>query len=411
MNSSGFVVLDAHFRPVYANPESINILIYPNSNAASNPDLLNGILVQKILSFLPRDLGAYQNSCALQFRSGRRSYRCRAFILGDHWNGEVRETRIALLLERGMAGRPLGVRRNRVFAGMYEDPFSFIANPRFYHFSRAHQEVFASLRNVVTEKRGIGVLFAQSGMGKTALINYLSENLRNETDIAYLPGSFEDQGELIRSVMAILGVEGIRKDPDENIELFEKWLLSKYQDGRNVVLMCDDAQELDQKTFDNLRLFSGLEMGQQKLLQVVLAGRQQLLPKLSEMGAESIGERANVYCRLNPFDEAEVISYVQHRLRIAGCNRQVFSSAALSSIALYSRGIPLNINMLCRQCLSLAVSNNLPVIDERMVADSAYDLVLRAQPVDACGDSFEAPVQQSTARRRDRRGLRLVEKP
>ncbi len=72
-------------------------------------------------------------------------------------------------------------------------------------------------------------------------------------------------------------------------------------------------------------------------------------------------------------------------LRIAGCNRQLFSAAALSAVALYSRGVPLNVNMICRHCLSIAASNNLPMIDERTVADSAYDLVLRTQPAGVLG--------------------------
>jgi general secretion pathway protein A len=412
LSSSGFVVIDAGFKPVYANPESIKILGYPNACAATNPDLLDGILTQKILSFLPREFRFSKNACALQFRSGRRAYYCRAFIVEDHWSGGRQESRIALLLERGLPGPPSGVRRNRVFAGMHEDPFSFISNPRYYHFSRAHQEIYTSLRNLVLERRGIGVLFAQSGMGKTALINYLHENLRDKSEIAIFPGSFESRAELVRSVMAILGVEGVRRDLRENLALFEKWLLSKNRDGRSVLLICDEAQDLDPETLDSLFLFSKFQTSQQKLLQILLSGRQELLQKLTESGRGLNGEMVNIFCRLTPLDEAEAASYVLHRLRIAGCNRQLFDSAALSSIALYSRGIPLNINMICRHCLSLAASINLRVIDERMVADSAYDLVLRTQPVGAWDDldSYSgADSRQPSGRQRNRRGLKLVQ--
>ncbi len=407
MNSSGFVLIDARFRPVYANPESIRILGYPNLKSASNPEALDGVLAQKILSFLPRDMSFTSNACALQFRSGRRSYHCRAFVVGNHWNGAENEARIALLLERGIPGRPLGIRQNRLFARMYEDPFSFVANPRFYHLSRAHQDVYTSIRRLVAEKRGIAALFGQSGIGKTALIHYLSESLRHETEMAIFPGSFEDRAELVRSVMAILGVEGIHKDLDANLELFEQWLLSKHREGRGVILVCDDAQELDLQTIHNLCLFSQMKAGSQRLLQIVMAGRQSFLATLEESGQCAQDESINICCKLMPLDEAEVSGYILSRLRIAGCKRQIFSSAALASVAVYSRGIPIYINMLCRQCLSLAVSNNLPQIEEDMVADAAYDLVLRAHPVDAWSDA----VPQSAQRRRDRRGLRLVEKP
>ena len=413
LSSSGFILIDSHFRPVYANAESIKILGYPNTSASSDPLLLDGILAQKILSFLPRDLSFFRNACSLQFISGKRCYHCRAFAMEDNWNGGVQEMRIALLMERGLPGPPSGVRRNRVFAGMYEDPFSFIANPRYYHFSRAHQEVFTSLRNMVIEGRGLGVLLAQSGMGKTALINYLSESLRHESEIVVFPGSFEDRAEMVRSVMAILGVEGISRDLCGNLQVFEKWLLSKNRDRRRVIVFCDEAQDLNLETLNNLCLLSKLEAGQQKLLQIVLAGRQDLLGKLSESGRNLNGEIINRYCRLMPLDEAEVRSYVLHRLQTAGCTRQLFSSAALSSIALYSRGIPLNINMICRHCISLASSINISLIDERMVADSAYDLVLRTQPVSAWDDSdgcIKENPRQPRGRMRDRRGLKLVQK-
>jgi general secretion pathway protein A len=412
LDSSGFVLIDSLFRPVYANPESIKILGYPN--AATNPDVLDGILTQKILTFLPRDFAASQSLCTVQFQSGRRRYHCRAFILDGHWGAEPKETRIALLLERGMSGPPKGAKQKRILAGMYEDPFSFVPNPRYYHFTRAHHEVFKSLRNMILEKRGIGVLFAQSGMGKTALISYLIENLRSECEIAFFPGSFENRAELIRSVMAILGVPGLSRNVDENLRLFESWLQSRLQSGRSVVLICDDAQDLDMETIQHLYLLSQFGAGQQKLMQIVFAGRQELLAKLAELHLDSISAKINMFCRLMPLDESEVRSYVLHRLRIAGCNRQLFDPAAISSLALYSRGVPLNVNMICRHCLSLAASIGLQAIDERIVADAAYDLVLRTQPAsiwdDPAGMFSTAPAQRPN-RQRDRHGLKLVQKP
>jgi general secretion pathway protein A len=146
-------------------------------------------------------------------------------------------------------------------------------------------------------------------------------------------------------------------------------------------------------------------MGRQKLLQVVLAGRQGLLEKLNTPLLNSKDSRITVFCKLTPLDEAEVHTYVLHRLRIAGCKRQLFSPQALSLIALYSRGIPLNVNMICRHCLSLAATVSLPFIDEKIVADSAYDLVLRSNS-SILWDEPENPASERT--RRNRHGLRLI---
>jgi general secretion pathway protein A len=412
VESSGFVIIDSHFRPVYANQESIRILGYPN--LYSNAQFLDGILTQKVFSFLPQDLGVSRNACAIQFQSGRRLYHCRAFVVEDHWSGGSSETRIALLMERGLPESARTAKQGRMLAGMHEDPFSFTPDPRYYQRSRGHNEVFTSLRDMVADRRGVGVFLAQAGMGKTALIGYLSESLRNEAEIADIPGSFENNAELVRSVMAILGVKRISRNFSENLQLFEEWLLLRNRTNQRVLLICDNAHDLDAETIQNLCFLSELGGGQQKLLQIVLAGRQELAVKLAEPRLDSVSKKINVFCRLNPLDQAEVHSYVLHRLRIAGCNRQLFSAAALSCVALYSRGVPLNINMICRHCLSIAASNSLPVIDEKTVADSAYDLVLRTQPAGAWDDAstlFGAEEPPASSQLRDRRGLKLVHKP
>jgi general secretion pathway protein A len=408
LDAAGFLLIDSSYRPIYASPESIRILGYPNSVAA--PGSLDGILAQKILSFLPREFLGSRVPFVAYFQSGRRRYLCRAFILEDHWNDPVRETRIALLLERGLPGPP-AERKYKKLGGMNEDPFGFSPDSRFYHFSRGHQEVLSSLRTLIGDRRGTGVLLGQAGMGKTALLNYLAEKSRSEYDFAVFSGSFENRGELVRGLMGILGIDGLKRDLTENLEHLKKWLIARNREGRRVTVICDEAQDLSFETIENLCMLTDFEMEQQKLIQIVLAGRQGLLEKLGGPRLEPVSRKINVFCRLAPLDEAEVCSYVQHRLRVAGCTRQVFSPEAMSSIAVYSRGIPLNINMLCRHSMSLAATINLQVVDERIVADSAYDLVLRAQPAnlwDSISGGQSQEPHRSAGLLRDRRGLRLV---
>jgi type II secretory pathway predicted ATPase ExeA len=408
LHAAGFLLVDSSYRPVYADPESIKILGYPNSVLA--PGSLDGILTQKILSFLPREFLKSQVPLVTQFQSGRRRYMCRAFVLEDHWNGSVCETRIALLLERELPGPP-AERKYKKFGGMDDDPFGFSPDSRFYHFSRGHQEVFSSLRELIRNRRGTGVLLGQAGMGKSALLNYLSEKLRPESDVAAFSGSFENRGELVRGLMGILGIDGLKQELSGNLELLKKWLTAKNREGRRVALICDEAQDLSFETIENLCILNDLDPALQKPIQIILAGRQGLLEKLSGPRLEPISRNINVFCRLAPLDEAEVRSYIHHRLRVAGCTRQIFSPEALASIAIYSRGIPLNINMLCRHSLSLAATINLQSVDERIVADSAYDLVLRAQPAniwDAPLGSLSQEPRRPAGLLRDRRGLRLV---
>jgi general secretion pathway protein A len=412
LTSTGFVLLDSLFRPVYADPESIKILGFPN--AVSDPASLDGILARRLQSILPADFEDYKQGLTTQFQSGKRRYLCRAFLLEDHWGGNLQEKRIALLLERGLPSAPTSAAKQKRLVGMYEDPFCFAPDPKYYNFSRAHMEVFASLRNLVREGRGIGALIALAGIGKTVLLGFLASTLRKESEIAVISDSFESRTEFVRAVMAALGVDGPGKNLTENLKRFEEWLLAKNLTGRRVTLICDDAQDYNFETLENICLLSDLQMGKQKLIQIILAGRQGLLEKLTGHRLEKVSNRINVFSRLYPLDEAEVRNYVLHRLRIAGCTRQLYSAAALSSIALYSRGIPLNINMICRHSLSLAAAIGVPLIDEKIIADSAYDLVLRAQPANAWQDQGGLSItdsRQGAGLLRNRHNLRLVKKP
>ncbi len=411
VESSGFGGIDAQFRPVYANQESIKILGYPNIYA--NIHSLDGILTQKIVSFLPHDFTSGHRVCAIQFQSGRRLYHCRAFVVENHWSSDTPEKRIALVMERGLPDSARTSKQKRMLAGMYEDPFSFSPDPRYYQYSRGHSDVQNSLRGMVLNRRGVGVVIAQAGMGKTAMLGYLIESLRNDAEFADISGSFENMGELVRAAMAVFGVKRISRNLPENLQLFEEWLLLRNRIDQRVVLVCDNAHDLDERTIQNLCSLSELGGWQQRLLQIIFSGRQELAVKLTEPQLMAVSKSINVFCKLNPMDQAEVHSYVLHRLRIAGCNHQAFTPAALSAVALYSRGVPLNVNMICRHCLSVASSSNLPVIDEKTVADSAYDLVLRTQPSGA-GDwpssLFSGEIRPSCGRLRDRRGLKLVRK-
>jgi general secretion pathway protein A len=403
LSSNGLVLTDEAFRLIFADTESIKILGYPNS--AANAATLDDLLSQKIRSFLQPELVSSSGTTLTEFQSGRRRYLCRAFVLNNQWDRSHQEAKIAILFERGLPGPPTSVRKRNLLGGMFEDPFSFSPDPRYYCFSRAHIDVLASLRSMIREGRGIGVLIGQGGMGKTILVNYLAETLRLESDFRFLVGTYTTRAELVRAIMAAFGIEEIEQDLEKNLIRFEKWLLDRQLSGRRSVLVYDNAQDYDSNILENLCMFSDIQAGKQTLLQVLLLGRQGLIEKLSGSRQETIGNKINVFCRLTPMDEDEVRSYILHRLRIAGCTRQLFSSEALTLIALYSRGIPLNVNMICRHCISLASTVNMQIIDERLVDDSAYDLVLKAHPFspfDDVGSRFDS------SKRKEKSLLRLV---
>jgi len=371
---NGIILLDAALRPLAGDPESVRILAYPNP--ADRPEALDALIGDRILSILDAEQLAAEGSTVAQLQSGKRRYLCRAFQLATRWAQGVPDASVALLLERGLAAAPGG--RDRRARGL-ADPFGFAPDPALYCLTRAHRDVLAALRTVLLEGRAAAALLGQAGMGKTTLLAFLAGSLRRQCDFVHLSGPSRGSGHLARAVMGALGIEGGDCAAADAPGRLERELVRRALAGRRAAVIVDNAQELDGDALGRLVALAEPALGRQRLLTVILAGRPGLADRLAGRGEEAPGRRIGVYCRLTPMDAAETRGYVLHRLRLSGCAPGAFTPAALDLVALYSRGIPLSVNMLCRHSLSLAASIGLPAVDERIVEDSAYDLVLRSQ--------------------------------
>lgn len=364
---NGIILLDSALRPLLADPESVRVLVYPNP--AGRTGGLDALIGDRIRSFLdPEELRA-DGAAVAQFQSGKRRYLCRAFQLAARWAETPTEAAVALLLERGLAAAP-GARDRR--ARGLVDPFGFAPEPKLYCHTRAHRDVLAALRSAVLEGRGAAALLGQAGMGKTTLVQVLAGSLGRQCDFVHLSGRSRDPAEAVRAVLGALGIDG--EGAGGEGKRLERELVRRTLSGRRTAVVVDNAQELDGEALGHLIALGEPALGERRLLTVIVAGRPGLLERLSGPAGGKIG----VYCRLTPMDGEETRAYVLHRLRLAGCAPGAFTPAALDLVALYARGIPLNVNMLCRHSLSLASSIGLGAVDERIVEDSAYDLVLRS---------------------------------
>lgn len=374
MSSNGIILLDGSLRPLVGDPESVRVLAYPNP--APRPEALQALIGDRILSLVDAEELAAEGSTVAQLQSGKRLYLCRAFQLATRWAEGAPDASVALLLERGLAAAPAGLdRRGRRIA----DPFGFAPDPALYCLTRAHRDVLAALRGAILGGGGAAALLGQAGMGKTTLLAFLAGSLRRQCDFVHLAGAARGLGQLARAVMGALGIEGEGAAAEEALERLERGLIERTLSGRRSAVLVDNAQELEEGALGRLVALAEPALGRKRLLTVILAGRPGLAGRLGGGGEEAPGRRIGVYCRLTPMDAAETRVYVLHRLRLSGCAPGSFTPAALDLVALYSRGIPLNVNMLCRHSLSLAASIGLGAVDERIVEDSAYDLVLRSQ--------------------------------
>jgi general secretion pathway protein A len=242
------------------------------------------------------------------------------------------------------------------FYGFREMPFSITPDPRFLFLSPTHQEALQHLRYGIEQKKGFIVLTGEVGCGKTTLCRRLLSELdpkRYETALILNPRLSETQ--LLRAILAELGEKEFGPSRLELMQQLNKLLLRNVGEGKDIVLIIDESQNLEFETIEHLRMLSNLETDTQKLLQILLLGQPELKEKLMQERLRQLRQRILVYYDLKPLAAPEVPGYIQHRLTLAGGNgRPRFTARACRSIHRNSGGIPRIINNLCDKALLAA---------------------------------------------------------
>ena len=256
-----------------------------------------------------------------------------------------------------------------------ENPFGVTPDPRFLYKSQTHREAFASL--VVGTKSGIGfqALVAQPGMGKTTLLFNLLEDFRGVARTAFLFQTQCDSRELLRYLLSELGEHPEGQDIVEMHQKLNEILLVEFRAGRRVLVVIDEAQNLDIAVLETVRLLSDFETARNKLLQIIIAGQPQLAEKLARPELTQLRQRISILGRLTPLGRQDVEAYVQHRLTVAGYRGPtLFTPEALEILATCSQGIPRNINTFCFNALSAACALERHTIDAGIVREVIDDL-------------------------------------
>lgn len=277
------------------------------------------------------------------------------------------------------------------FYGLREQPFSVTPDPNFLYMGPAHQEAFASLMYGIETGRGFMALIAAPGMGKTTIILRLMEQLRNCALTALLFQTHTDSRELLKNLLLDLDVEPTGQDLSDLQAQLREVLIKGSQAGKRLVLVIDEAQNLDDSVLETVRMLSNFETPQSKLLQIILAGQPALAEKLARPHLSQLRQRISIVTHFPPLAGDEVETYIQHRLRVAGYNgSRLFTAEALALIARHSKGIPRVINNLCFNALTLGYAKDQRRIDGVTVREVIADLNL-----DSLREHHERVIQPS----------------
>jgi general secretion pathway protein A len=261
------------------------------------------------------------------------------------------------------------------FFGFREQPFGVTPDPRFLYLGAAHREALASLYYGIEANRGFLSLISRPGMGKTTILFHLLEKFRDSARTAFVFQTQCNSREFMRFLLAELGYEGNTPDLVQMHEEFNRRLLQQARTGKRLIVVIDEAQNLEPEVLETLRLLSNFETSQAKLMHIILAGQPALADKLASPGLAQLRQRVSIVHGIEPFPSWEIKNYVEHRLQIAGYRGEpLFTAEAYETMAEFTAGIPRNINNFCFNALSLACALRKRVIDAEVVSEVMSDL-------------------------------------
>jgi general secretion pathway protein A len=239
------------------------------------------------------------------------------------------------------------------FYGFQEKPFSLTPDPRFVFLSKNHREAFAHLLYGINNRAGFIVLTGEVGSGKTTLMRALLAQLdpdHHRTALIFNPSPSPRR--LLWNINREFGVSTSTTAGSGPLDALNQFLLRENEEGRTVVLVIDEAQNLKTPALEQVRLISNLETDREKLIQIILAGQPEFGHLLEKRELRQLSQRITVRNHLQPMDFKDTVEYINHRLEVAGGKGKVqFAPGAMKKIYRYSRGLPRLINAACDRVL------------------------------------------------------------
>ncbi len=249
-----------------------------------------------------------------------------------------------------------GTARYLKLYGFHSPPFGLSPDPGFFYPSPGHQAAAKILGHAIENGEGFMVLSGKAGLGKTLLLRRILKNLAgNKIPILVFSPAVDARGLL----QLLLGELGICYDERASLasllQVFQNHTLKMAEeDGKELFIIIDEAQNMPAQTLEQLRMLSNLETGQRKLMQILLIGQTGLEKMLNDPGLGQLVQRIVVHERLQPLNVQQVSQYVFFRLEKAGGQGITLSGPGCRLLHKSSRGIPRLINRIMDRALLMA---------------------------------------------------------
>jgi len=261
------------------------------------------------------------------------------------------------------------------YFNLKQQPFSIAPDPRYLFMSERHREALAHLLYGVGSGGGFVLLTGEIGAGKTTVCRCFMEQIPADCRLAYIFNPKLTVEELLQTVCDEFGVAPEGASVKSYVDAVNSYLLESHAAGLNNVLVIDEAQNLSADVLEQLRLLTNLETSERKLLQIILIGQPELRQMLARPELEQLAQRVIARYHLGPLSEAEVGSYIQHRLAVAGAGAvELFPRGLLRRIHQLSKGVPRRINLLCDRALLGAYVENRAQVNATILRRAAEEV-------------------------------------
>ncbi len=268
------------------------------------------------------------------------------------------------------------------FFQLQRSPFHVTPDPAFLYASPGHREALSALIYGVMLRKGFIALTGEVGMGKTTILRTFLERIESEqTQVIYLLDANISFDALLQTMLLEFGAVLDAEYAFMRVNQLHLILIDQFRQGRNVVLIVDEAQNMPVETLEGLCVLSNLETATDKLLQIIFCGQPEFDDKLDQPELRQLKQRIAVRATVMPLTAAEGIRYIQHRLALAGAiDRVIFTHGAIKKIVKEARGIPRRINILCDNALVTAFGYQERQVKESVVREVIADRKVQTRP-------------------------------
>ena len=251
------------------------------------------------------------------------------------------------------------------FYNLSQKPFQLSTDPDFFFQSSVHKRALAYMQYGLTQGEGFVLVTGSPGTGKTMLVKSLIKNLnKDKLLIGVMMTSHVGPEDTLRLIASTFGFQYLHNDKANLISSFEKFIIEKAREGRRLLLIVDEAQNLPKQSLEELRMFTNLDVNGSPVFQVFLVGQPELKHTIYAADMEQLKQRIVSTYHLEALDVEETKEYILFRLKTAGWqNKPEFQSGIFAHIHKFSAGIPRRINTICDRLLLFGYLEELNILD------------------------------------------------